>query len=180
MVAIRNIAPGNGAIEFIEQRIADDNYRGADSSQHNRYNMQELFDTLAILNQYTDTDGFLRIRDTDLSKRPVNTPDEYRYAEFCDAVKRKIGQGTQDSIRKNRFVDWALMGFIERYDISKQPIRPGQSTKYVGLTADCINFINEPDILNRLFRYTKGIYKRSPQIEHILEILSKQGKFYGI
>ena len=40
--SIRNIQPGNKALEYIECRILDDNYRGTESSEHNRYDMQEI------------------------------------------------------------------------------------------------------------------------------------------
>lgn len=36
------IAPGNKSLEYLEKRITDDNYRGAKSSQHNRYEMQQI------------------------------------------------------------------------------------------------------------------------------------------
>lgn len=176
---IENLSPNNEALKFIERRIADDKYRGTASSQHNRYNMSEIFKTLTILAKYTKT-GPLRIRDTDTSKRPENTPDEAEYARFTEEVKKAIGQGTQDSIRKNRFPDWAVMGFIERYDQYKKPIDglSSGSIKYVGLTKDGHDFINESNIVNRLFRYTKGVYKLNPQIAYILEILKNPD--YGV
>ena len=49
---VRDIQPGNEALDYIDRRLLDDNYRGTESSEHNRYDMQEIFNTLQILNKY--------------------------------------------------------------------------------------------------------------------------------
>jgi len=43
---IEKIQIGNEALQFIDRRIADDAYRGAASSEHNRYDMKEIYDML--------------------------------------------------------------------------------------------------------------------------------------
>lgn len=178
--SIRNIQPGNKALEYIECRVLDDNYRGTESSEHNRYDMQEIFTTLQILNKYAPNKQLIRIRDTDLSKRPQNTPDEIPYAHFCGEVKEKVGKGTQDSIRKNIFVDIHRMGLIERYDDSRNKINPydGGSVKYVSLSDDGVEFI-QSNLLNRAFLFTKALDKLlGGYIEISLEILKDPD--YGI
>ncbi|RTI73457.1 type II restriction endonuclease subunit R [Campylobacter jejuni] len=57
----------------------------------------------------------LVIRNTDTSKRPENTPDEYEYAKMVEQLARDLGRITQDSLRKNFFVDMERMGLIDRF-----------------------------------------------------------------
>ena len=155
---VSNIQPGNKALEYIDRRILDDNYRGTESSEHNRYDMAEIFTTLSLLDKYAPGCKLMRIRDTDLSKRPKNTPDEIPYAHFCEAVKKSVGKGTQDSIRKNIFVDIHRMGLIIRCDGQKNMIGAydGGSVKYVSLSNEGLRFIKS-DLLNRAFIFAKAL-----------------------
>ena len=157
---VKDIQPGNKALEYIDNRLLDDNYRGTESSEHNRYDMQEIFDILSILNKFAPNQELMRIRDTDLSKRPQNTPEETLYALFCGEVKSTVGKGTQDSIRKNIFVDIHRMGLIKRYDGDKNPISAydGGSVKYVSLSDDGLKFIKS-DLLDRSFIFSKALDK---------------------
>ncbi len=155
---VSQIQPSNEALIFIDKRLLDDGYRGTESSQHNRYDMAEVFDILTIMNTYSPSKGLMRIRDTDLSKRPQNTPDEAIYARFCEKVKEKVGKGTQDSIRKNIFVDIHRMGLINRYTGDKVLLGAfaGGSVKYVSLSDDGLKFIKS-SLLNRAFLFTKAL-----------------------
>jgi hypothetical protein len=159
---VEQIQIGNQALQFIDKRIADDKYRGSESSEHNRYDREEIFDTLTLLNEYAPNKTLIRIRDTDLSKRPTNIPEEYQYAHFCEAVKIKIGKGTQDSIRKNIFVDVHRMGLIDRWTIKKkhtvklEPFQQG-SVKYVSLSDEGQRFVNSENILKQSFIFTKAL-----------------------
>ena len=158
MIYVSNLRP-NDELAFIDKRINDVNYRGDVSSEHNRYDMDEIYKTLVLLNKYVPNKQLMRIRDTDLKKRPENTPDEYDYARFCENVNASVGKGTQDSIRKNIFVDLSRMGLINRYDKDKNVISPYErkSPKYVSLTTEGIKFVKENDLLNRAFIFTKAI-----------------------
>ena len=123
MIYVSNLGPQK-VLQFIDERINDNSYRGNASSEHNRYDMQEMYQTLTILNKYAPNGTLIRIRDTDTSKRHANTPDEYQYAMFCEEVNKVVGKGTQDSIRKNIFVDVDRMGLINRYDKNRNLIQP--------------------------------------------------------
>ena len=46
MSYVSAIHPGNKALEFIDNRLLDDNYRGTESSEHNRYDMEEIYNIL--------------------------------------------------------------------------------------------------------------------------------------
>ena len=82
------ISYGNKALEFINLRLADPEYRGSWSSQHNRYTMKQVLILLSKLNNYAPNQKLMQIRDTDISKRPENTKEEHTYARFCNARKR--------------------------------------------------------------------------------------------
>lgn len=156
---VENIQIGNKALSFIDKRIKDNNYRGSQSSEHNRYDLNEIFHTLALLDKFSPNKALLRIRDTDLSKRPYNTPEEYPYASYCEAVKKQVGKGSQDSIRKNIFVDLHRMGLIKRYDKHKDLLSPYErrSAKYVSLSQEGLKLVQASTLLDRAFIFTKAI-----------------------
>ncbi|MDR0643331.1 MAG: hypothetical protein LBG05_00255 [Treponema sp.] len=153
------ISPGNVALEFLAKRIADDNYRGEKSSQHNRYTKSDVVTILTIFNNYAPNGSLMKIRTTDISKRPANSPDEKIFAQFCTDVVSKIHKGTQDAMRKNYFVDFHRMGFIARYDKKKNSIVPFASgkIKYVSLTKQGQRLINATDLEEQHFVFSKGI-----------------------
>lgn len=169
------INPASSALMFIDNRLSFDNYRGIESSQHNRYNSDDLYHILSILNNHTCSKGVLRIRTTDTSKRPFNLEEEIPYAQFCDEAKKVTGIGTQDAMRKNLFVDWHRMGFINRFDRNMNFIEPYQRSSiwYVSLTTLGQRFINETNQLERQFLFSKGLDNLlSGFIETTLNLLS--------
>lgn len=161
---ISSIQIGNKALEFIERRVADDMYRGNVSSEHNRYDMREIHTILQLLDKYAPDKSLMRIRTTDISKRPSNYPDEYQYAKFCDEVKSTVDKkkGTQDSIRKNIFLDLHRMGFINRFDSQQNLLLPytkHKTIKYVALTDFGKRFAAEHNILNQSYMFSKALDK---------------------
>ncbi|BBM89258.1 hypothetical protein COTS27_00954 [Spirochaetota bacterium] len=155
------IDPNNKALRFIDERISRDNYRGHWSSQHNRYTMDKLRTTLKLLNRYAPNKDLMKIRTTDISKRPKNNNDELQYANFCNDVKRVTKIGTQDAMRKNLFPDWHRMSFIERYDANRDLIDPLNSNKqkvqYVAISERGLKLIKNSDRLDQYYIYSKGI-----------------------
>lgn len=154
------INPASQALAFIDKRIDDNNYRGLESSQHNRYDLDEVITTLRLLAQYTPNNLLLRIRTEDLRKRPYNLPEEAEYANFCHAVNQGANKGTQDSIRKNLFVDWHRMGLIHRYNKHKIANAPFSRsvTYYVNLT-DLGRQLIKPNLskINQQFLFAKAL-----------------------
>lgn len=172
---VSSIQPGNLALKYIDDRLGYDSYRGGVSSEHNRYDMNEIFCTLRLLNDYMPSGKVMRIRDTDLSKRPFNTLEEEAYAKFCDAVYKTVGKGSQDSIRKNIFVDMHRMGFINRYDADFGALDPYErgSVKYVGISQLGYEFVNSSDILDRAFIFTGAINRLlNNYVDILMSILS--------
>lgn len=153
-----SIAPGNESLIFLEKRISLDDYRGQHISQHNRYTIDDVFIILKTLFEIAGNE-YMQIRDTDLSKRPFNIAGEEKYSEFVDNVNSKMGRCTQDSLRKNLFVDFHRMGLINRYDTRKIPTDPykSQHVKYIKLSKIGLDLANETNIFNRRMIYSRAL-----------------------
>ena len=152
------ISPDNDALKYLYGRIGYDSYRGSRSSQHNRYEMHHAFKILSILNDFTKNKKPMKIRTTDISKRPKPNPDELDYVRFCTQCKKETGIGTQDAMRKNLFPDFHRMGLIDRINkngVKLDPFKIG-STKSVILTKLGLKFINST-INDRQYIYTRCI-----------------------
>jgi hypothetical protein len=120
--------------------------------------MNEIFETLKLLDNFSPNQKLMRIRDADLSKRPQNLPEEATYAEFAERVKSKVGKGTQDSIRKNIFVDLHRMGLINRFGSDSKALEPigKESVKYVAISNEGLKLLHS-NFLDRAFVFTKAI-----------------------
>ena len=177
-VYVRNINPGNQALEFIDARLSDDGYRGNWSSQHNRYTMEKVVKILRLFDQYAPDKSLMAIRTTDLSKRPENTPEERIYAQFCNDCKLAVGIGTQDAMRKNIFVDLHRMGLIVRYDVARHSIDSfaRQKVKYVSLSKLGIRLIEARSIEDRFYIFSKGVDRLlGGYIDVLLDLLRDTG-----
>ena len=158
-MAIIDINPGNKALEFISKRISNDKYRGSHYSQHNRYDSKRIIAILKLLNQYSPNQELMKIRTTDLAKRPSNTQDEIVYAEFCNAAKEISEIGTQDAMRKTLFVDLHRMGLINRFNNGKELLDPfaRSNIKYVSISDQGLKLIKTTNILDQDFIFSKAI-----------------------
>lgn len=144
---------------FLADRIGFDGYRGIQRSQHNRYDMDCVYVMLDELYKIAGREKLV-IRTTDLQKRPSNLPEERMYAIYVDALSRKLGRCTQDSVRKNLFVDLHRMGLIERFNAKGKQVGPfdNGTKKYVRISELGIDFINENHTLfERKLSYTRAI-----------------------
>ncbi len=154
-----NIDVSKECFKFLADRIAIDDYRGIQCSQHNRYDMDFIFTMVDELYKIAGTNKIV-IRTTDIKKRPVNLPEEADYAVYVDNLSKKLGRCTQDSVRKNLFVDLHRMGLIERYKPDGTKLTPYETgtKKYVRVSELGLDFINrEHTLLERKLRYTRAI-----------------------
>lgn len=136
LIQMQNIAPNALCVNFLMDRIQSNSYRQIHISQHNRYAQYEVFVILQEIYKLARLE-LMQIRTTDLSKRPKNIVDEEQYAQLTDNIALQLGRCTQDSLRKNFFVDFHRMGFLNRFDNNKKPIMPFQRAhiiKYISLT----------------------------------------------
>lgn len=176
-----SIDPSKACLSFLGDRILSDNYRGMQLSQHNRYD--NAFITLILCEMYKLVGGLkIAIRTTDLSKRPENTDEELVYATLVNNIciaspKKKV---TQDSLRKNFFVDLHRMGFIDRFNKEGEALDPfdRRPVKYVSLTKDGIAFVkNKNDIFEHNLLYTKKVDILTKGLpEEILDVVSINDK----
>lgn len=154
-----SIDPSKKCLEFLADRILDDGYRGMQISQHNRYDVDVV---ITLLEEFYNLVGMskMTIRNEDLSSRPTNTPDEYVYAKYTNNVNLILGRCTQDSIRKNLFVDFHRMGLIRRFDRNGNETNPYEKKgiRYVSLTSMALELIsNKNNTFQKNFIYTKNI-----------------------
>lgn len=145
-------------VDFLNRRIKSDNYRGIQITQHNRYNIEIIHIIIEEIYSISGV-GLLQIRTTDISKRPQNIKGEEKYASLVINISNRIGRCTQDSLRKNLFVDMHRMGFIERYDSNLSSIDPymRSKVKYISLTPLAYTFIKTNDIFEKRMIYTKAL-----------------------
>ena len=156
---LTNVDKSKGCLLFLSKRILDPHYRGVQISQHNRYTVNDVITILEELYKITGMNK-LTIRNTDLKKRPSNTPEEYKYAEYTNNVAKKMERCTQDSLRKNLFVDLNRMGLIDRYDKNEDLVEPytKKGIRFVSLTQQGLELIKSKNsTFKRNFYYTKAI-----------------------
>lgn len=126
------------ATKYLFERIQLKDYRGEHLSQHNRYTKDTIFTILQELNTTLQNNNLslLPIRTTDISKRPTNNSDEYHYALLTNSISKRENRITQDSLRKNFFVDMARMGLINRYKQDRTKSNPFKTTitKFVDIS----------------------------------------------
>ena len=147
-------------VQFLEKRIQLDEYRGIQLSEHNRYDLETILVIVEEVYKVSKQD-LLQIRTTDLSKRPYNIAGEEKYAEITKNIDRRIGRCTQDSLRKNLFVDMHRMGLIERYNERKELVDPYATKgrkKFVSLTDFAVDFMNASDnIFEQQMLFTRAL-----------------------
>ncbi|WP_104747523.1 restriction endonuclease subunit R [Helicobacter cetorum] len=155
---ITQLDPSKKCLKFLVNRIKRKDYRGWHFSQHNRYTKKEI---KIIIQAIFDEIGeeLLQIRTTDMSERPYNIEGEEAYARVVHNINKQIERTTQDSLRKNFFVDMHRMGLIERYNKYKKPTNPymKRPIKYVSLTPLALEFLNATDLLKENFCYTQAL-----------------------
>ncbi|WRA41983.1 restriction endonuclease [Helicobacter pylori] len=131
-----NIDPHKKCLQFLCDRVLSGNYRGLHLSQHNRYDQNKI---RVILEEIYNIVGneLMQIRDQDMSKRSEPIPGEEQYRQLVKNINNnKLGTVTQDSLRKNFFVDMHRMGLIDRYGASGEKLYPYERSghiKYIGL-----------------------------------------------
>lgn len=155
---ILKIDPSKECLKFLVERIQSDNYRGVQISQHNRYTQYAIKVILQEIDKICGQD-LLQIRTTDLSKRPFNINGEERYAKLTNNIALKIGRCTQDSLRKNIFVDMHRMGLIQRFDAKRKALNPFDKgvKKFIALSPLALNFLQSQDIFTQNLLYTRAL-----------------------
>jgi hypothetical protein len=176
-----NLGLSRECSSFLVERIEPKEYRGLHLSQHNRYNFDEvleIFNTLDGFIKETDSE-FLAIRTTDISKRPKSHPRERIYSIFCREVKKKIGKGKEDAMRKNFFVDFHRMNLLERYDEQGEIIEIGTRPRKVSkvrISEWGKELINAPNKFEKYLVYSKAVdFLLQGIMEALINIMRENG-----
>ena len=158
---IAHIDPSKECIKFLVERLQSKEYRGIQISQHNRYTKKEI---LVILGEIYNLvgEGLMQIRTTDLSKRPQNIDGEEKYAELTNNISIKLSRCTQDSLRKNIFVDMHRMGLINRYNAKNKALSPSEKgiKKYISISKLGISMLKEKNIFSQNLLFTRASVRK--------------------
>lgn len=155
---IIQIDPSKECIKFLVERLQSNDYRGNHISQHNRYTKKEILVILQEIYALVGT-NLMQIRTTDLSKRPQNIIGEELYAKLTNNVSLKLARCTQDSLRKNIFVEMHRMGLINRYNAQKKPLSPfaNGTKKFISLTRLGVELLQENNIFTQNLLFTRAL-----------------------
>lgn len=175
------VSPTNDALNYLAGRIRCADYRGPKSSQHNRYEVDDVHTILSLLHEYAPNRALMPIRTTDLSKRSKIRTDEARYTEFCEACKSKTGIGTVDAMRKNLFPDFHRMQLIERYDKNRVRIDPHKrhQVKFVSLSELGLKYVQSKRLIDRYFIFARCVDQLLPGRIGILLDIMRNTPFMG-
>ncbi|MEO8065523.1 MAG: hypothetical protein ABI643_01545 [Candidatus Doudnabacteria bacterium] len=136
---ILSIDKDNLFLHYIVERIKDKDYRGLHISQHNRYDLDRLSGIVEAIHSVVGNSKFrIPLGDDDGTRER----DCVQYYEIVKKVKSSIGIGTVNSIKKNFFVDFQRMGFLDRYDKNENLLDIGTRGQifYCGLTKKATEF----------------------------------------
>lgn len=168
---IIEIQPNNLFLQYIVERIQNNNYRGLHISQHNRYDLERLSN---ILN------GVYEIVKNNIFRVPLGDdtgqvdPDCKQYYDIVKSVYNKSGIGTINSLKKNFFVDFQRMGLLNRYDKEGTliPFDKRGHIFYAQLTEIAIKLITTSSIAEKYKIFTDALDDLfSKEISDIAETL---------
>ncbi len=116
---IESVYPHNHFIDYIINRIQDDNYRGIQCSQHNRLTYDYFRALIEIIYKSVGDKMFcIHVGDD----KGVRQPQAAGYYTIVNNIKNVVGKGTINSVKKNTFPDLARAGFLERFDKNEMRI----------------------------------------------------------
>ncbi|MCM1438482.1 MAG: hypothetical protein NC131_04645 [Roseburia sp.] len=115
------ISTDSACLVFLADRIRQNDYRGLHMSQHNRFTFDKATAILTALKRFAGNEK-IKIRTQDIAKHPADMAGTEIYSQFCAHLTEKYGGYTQDTVRKNFFVDFARMGLIKRFAESGREI----------------------------------------------------------
>lgn len=185
---IKTIDKNNLFLDYIVERVQDDNYRGIHCAQHSRVGYDE-FET--ILSTIYDIVGYKRVDIPigDCERDATKLQNAPLYKQIVDNIKTKINKGSYDAIKKINFPDMARMGFLWRYDRNGNLIAESQtlgenkikhwspSIYQVQLSEQAKTFLEEKMIFGKRKQYTDGIDKLTQNVSNELMLLLNEYEF---
>ena len=152
---IVSVAESNLFVQYIVDRIKDDNYRGLHISQHNRYDLERLTKIIDGMYAIVGNKNFRVPSGDDNRKEQQGCADYYNMVK---EVKRLAGVGTVNSLKKNFFVDFHRAGLLRRFDVNKNEIAINTRKRvgYAELTPLAINMF-QTDTIGRYRIFTEAL-----------------------
>lgn len=152
---IISIDHNNAFLKYIVQRIRRPDYRGMHISQHNRYDLERAKQILQGIHSVVGAQPFLVPPGDDDGMRDPVYADYYK---IVDAVNNNAGIGTFNSLKKNFFVDFQKLGFIERFNNKGVPVTGRMVVHSAILTSMAIDLIGvNTSIISQTKIFTDGL-----------------------
>jgi len=148
------IKPDNLFLQYIADRIQDDDYRGIHVSQHNRYDLDRLTQILSGINEVVGNRQFRMPSGDDDGSREADCGEYYR---IVDSVNSRAGIGTINSLKKNFFVDFQKMGLLDRFDKNGNVVENRGHVYYAKLTDKAIALLTSSSIIERHKIFTNAL-----------------------
>ena len=149
-------------LAYIVERIRRDDYRGTHKSQHNRYDLDKFEKILRAIYEVVGENSF-SVPGGDSGgvkeKSPTVKNQHPDFHEIYQKLKSKGVLDKPDPLRKNFFVEFSRMGFIEKYGSNGNLLDPfGRTyTKTVKLSKEGIRFLNAKTLFEKHKIFTDGV-----------------------
>lgn len=153
---LEKISSSNEFINYIVDRVASNDYRGIQCSQHNRLTYRYFSELVSVIYDIAGENVF-DIHIGDANGRLQG--NAYVYYKVVDKIKEVVGKGTINSVKKNTFPDIARMGFLDRYDKNGIKIQEGSKRTpihSVGLSALGLKFARA-SAFEKIKLFTDGV-----------------------
>ena len=158
---ILDIKPGNEFLSYIVGRVTQKDYRGTHKSQHNRYTIDDLEVILRAVHDIVGDKEFL-VPPGDMTGSVVQDEARSNYSDYVaivDKVHQKIDRVTMNSLKKNFFVDFSRMGFIEKYDSGGNLLNPFERTRTekIKISPEGLDLLNAGTLFEKHKIFTDGV-----------------------
>lgn len=164
--SILDVEQGNNFLDYIVCRVVRDNYRGIHISQHNRYDLDKFERILRVIYNEVGEKSFpVPKGDTG---RGISRQLKLQEMEKCQPEFYRIYRNLEsqnlvnapDPIRKNFFVDFSRLGFIEKFNDKGEKLDPTRRTytATVKISPVGLNFLKNDNTLFEKHRiFTDGV-----------------------
>ena len=155
---ILDVEPNNKFLKYIVRRVQDDDYRGWHISQHNRYEMDDIWMIIQSIHDVAGTKKFaIPPGDYDQGEKLHKVYTDYQ--DIVVKVHENMGRGTINSLKKNFFPDIERMGLLSRL---RGKVQINGKTKVVLhgiITGDAVDFIQTNKYTDKYRKFTECIDK---------------------
>lgn len=159
---ILEVKSGNKFLRYITERVKRTSYRGTHRSQHNRYDIDKLKAILKAI-QAVVGEGELLIPNGDTGKDPNKLQKiKYEHPDFYqiyESLKSRNIISAPDPLRKNFFVDFSRLGFIDKYDNNRDRLDPSKRTytKFIKLSQEGLALLKARNLFEEYRIFTRGV-----------------------